>query len=110
MILMLISFLAMIFTPIIYSIKYTAPLFGEKEVKRREYLYASLAFMPMIAGLAIIFLIIAFMPPSIAKILSELLIPLGTAIWFMLGLGIVFTLIMIVDKFLTSKLQKTLDP
>jgi len=46
------------------------------------------------------------MPSSIAKILSELPIPLRTAIWFMLGFGIAFTLIMIVDKFLTSKLQK----
>jgi len=87
MILILISFLAMIFTPLIYTMKYTAPLFGEKEVRRRDYLYALLALIPVIAGLIIIFLIIAFMPSSIAEILSKLPIPLGTAIWFMLGLA-----------------------
>ena len=110
LIVILVSLFLLMFTPIIYSMKYTAPLLGEKEVKRRDYFYAFLFFIPMIGAYILIFMIIAYMPSSVSGFLEKLPVPLRIAPWFLLGLTLATVPFNVADRFLMSRLEKPLEP
>lgn len=105
-----ISFFPLAIIPLIYSMKYTAPLFGEEKVKRIDYLYSFTLFTPMIGTIVVILLAIMYMPSSIEAFLEKLPIPLRTATWVLLGVGTMLVLSSIVDRFITSRLERPLDP
>ncbi len=110
LIVVLSIFFLLFIVPLAYSIKYTAPLYGKEKVEKREYIYAIGYFAPLILGIVMIFVIVTNVPKPLLQLIESLPKELRVAPWFILGCVLSYLLFMIIDKIITSRLEKPIEP
>ncbi len=109
-ILTIMVFAAEMIVPIVYSMKYTAPLLGRRRLERREYSYAAGYILSFVVAFVIIFLLTAYMPESVSEFLVRLPPEPRILFWALVGYSVVEVVSYVTDKLVLSKLERPVEP
>lgn len=104
------SLLLIAITPLIYSMKYTCQLYGESRVRPIEYVYVFSYFTPLILVFTVILIVRTCIPKDLWRFIGKLPLPLVVAQGYLFGFILFLVSYAIIDRIVTSKLEKPLEP